>query len=103
MTSVDEIERMYAGRSASLLDGLSSALLPNSADGRDPCDRAGYRTMARKAEPLNDGERIRILHVITGLYVGGSEMMLSNLVKRHKASFAPMVVSLRETGPWEKT
>lgn len=28
MTSVDEIERMYAGRSASLLDGLSSALLP---------------------------------------------------------------------------
>lgn len=55
--------------------------------------------MARKAEPLNDGERIRILHVITGLYVGGSEMMLSNLVKRHKASFAPMVVSLRETGP----
>ena len=49
---------------------------------------------------MNPDQRIRILHVITGLDLGGAERMLFNLVTRHDPdSFTPMVVSLRDTGP----
>jgi len=49
---------------------------------------------------MTDGPMTTILHVITGLHVGGAEVMLYNLLSSmDRNRFAPEVISLLEPGP----